>query len=64
MLLRRAGCPAVLDGLQVRRRFVDAQLAEYADAVPVYERLLKARGVWEEAWHGYVAERSDPRGER
>jgi 3-deoxy-D-manno-octulosonate 8-phosphate phosphatase (KDO 8-P phosphatase) len=22
------------------------------------ERLLKARGVWEEAWHGYVAERS------
>jgi 3-deoxy-D-manno-octulosonate 8-phosphate phosphatase (KDO 8-P phosphatase) len=28
------------------------------------ERLLKARGVWEEAWHGYVAERSDPRGER
>ena len=24
------------------------------------ERLLKARGQWEEAWHGYVADRSDP----
>jgi 3-deoxy-D-manno-octulosonate 8-phosphate phosphatase (KDO 8-P phosphatase) len=28
------------------------------------ERLLKARGVWEETWHGYVADRSDPHGER
>jgi 3-deoxy-D-manno-octulosonate 8-phosphate phosphatase (KDO 8-P phosphatase) len=28
------------------------------------ERLLKARGVWEEAWHGYVADRSDPHGAR
>jgi 3-deoxy-D-manno-octulosonate 8-phosphate phosphatase (KDO 8-P phosphatase) len=28
------------------------------------ERLLKARGAWEEAWHGYVAERSDPAGAR
>lgn len=28
------------------------------------ERLLKARGTWEETWHGYVADRSDPHGER
>lgn len=28
------------------------------------ERLLKARGVWDEAWHDYVAERSDPTGPR
>jgi 3-deoxy-D-manno-octulosonate 8-phosphate phosphatase KdsC-like HAD superfamily phosphatase len=28
------------------------------------ERLLKARGAWEETWHGYVAERSDPAGSR
>ena len=24
------------------------------------ERLLKARGAWDDAWHGYVAERSNP----
>jgi 3-deoxy-D-manno-octulosonate 8-phosphate phosphatase (KDO 8-P phosphatase) len=28
------------------------------------ERLLKARGAWEETWHGYVAERSDRAGSR
>jgi 3-deoxy-D-manno-octulosonate 8-phosphate phosphatase (KDO 8-P phosphatase) len=28
------------------------------------EKLLKARGQWEEAWHGYVAERSNPAGAR
>ncbi len=25
------------------------------------ERLLKARGAWEQAWHGYVSERSVPK---
>ena len=28
------------------------------------EKLLKARGDWETAWHGYVDERSDPAGAR
>ena len=28
------------------------------------ERLLKARGEWDSAWRGYVAERSDPNGAR
>ncbi len=28
------------------------------------ERLLKARGEWDAAWQGYVAERSDPRAAR
>jgi 3-deoxy-D-manno-octulosonate 8-phosphate phosphatase (KDO 8-P phosphatase) len=28
------------------------------------EKLLKARGQWEESWHGYVADRSDPAGAR
>ena len=28
------------------------------------EQLLRARGVWDEAWQGYVAERSDPAGAR
>jgi 3-deoxy-D-manno-octulosonate 8-phosphate phosphatase (KDO 8-P phosphatase) len=28
------------------------------------ERLLKARGDWDSVWRGYVADRSDPNGER
>jgi 3-deoxy-D-manno-octulosonate 8-phosphate phosphatase (KDO 8-P phosphatase) len=28
------------------------------------ERLLKARGAWDDAWRGYVADRSDPKAAR
>jgi 3-deoxy-D-manno-octulosonate 8-phosphate phosphatase (KDO 8-P phosphatase) len=61
-ILRRVGLPvAVGNAVAEIRQVCRVQLAEEGGRGAVREfceRLLKARGEWETAWHGYVEERS------